>query len=97
MQALNDFLTFKIFISLDVLIIMYYLGAIGVPVGMWFLARWLKDKFCTAEEKAKTKGKLRTKMILIFSVIFIVMEIFWRVMFEFLIAYFQMRDVLVGL
>jgi hypothetical protein len=97
MQAFNDFLTFKTFISLDVLIIMYYLGALGVPITIWLLARWLKDKFCTPKEKAESKGSLQTKLIFIFLAIFIAMEIFWRVMFEFLIAYFQMRDVLVGI
>lgn len=97
MQAFLDFLSFKTFISLDVLIIMYYLGAIGVPVGMWLLGRWLKDKFCTTQEKAESKGKLQTKLIFIFAAIFIIMEVFWRVVFEFLIAYFQMRNVLVGM
>jgi len=97
MQGFYDFLSFKTFISLDVLVVLYYLGALGVPLGGWFMARWLKNKFCTSEDEAKTKGAFPTKLILIFLAMFVLMEVFWRVMFEFLIAYFQMRDVMVGL
>jgi len=97
MQDFYNFLSFKTFISLDVLVGLYYLGALGVPIGGWILARWLKNKFCTSEDEAKTKGKFQTKLIFIFLAMFVLLEVFWRVMFEFLIAYFQMRDIIVGL
>ncbi len=97
MQTFYDFLSFKTFISLEVFIVLYYLGAIGVPLAGWVLASWLKKKFCTSEDEKKSKGKVQTKFILIFLAIFMMMELFWRVMFEFFIAYFQMRDVLVGI
>ncbi len=36
-----DFLTFKSFISTEVLIVFYYIGAIILPVGAWCLVAWL--------------------------------------------------------
>jgi len=96
MQEFYDFLSFKIFISLDVLIVFYYLGALGVPIAGWSLARWLKNKFCTPEDEALSKGKYQTWFVFIFIMMFIFMEIVWRVMFEFLVAYFQMHAVIVS-
>ena len=48
--------------------------------------------------KVFLKIKLRDKLLMIGFVLFILlsMEICWRMMFEFLIAYMQIRDVLVG-
>ncbi|HIP02533.1 MAG TPA: DUF4282 domain-containing protein [Campylobacterales bacterium] len=37
----------------------------------------------------------KTKLILCFIICFFFIELFWRMMFEFLIAYMQIRDVLV--
>jgi len=40
-----EFLTFKVFISTDVLIVFYYIGAIIVPVGVWLLVNWFMRKY----------------------------------------------------
>lgn len=96
MEAFYDFLRFKSFISLDVLIFIYYLGALGLPVFGWTVTVWIKKKLWYSDDKRATKGKYQTYFIFIFLLSFVFMEIFWRVMFEFLIAYFQMRDVIVG-
>lgn len=98
-----DFLTFKSFISTEVLIIFYYLGALILPIGIWLLLTWLIRKyklFNTAYESGKEiiwkslNRKQKTKLVAFFITLFLFMELFWRMLFEFLIAYMQMRDAL---
>ncbi|HIP47059.1 MAG TPA: DUF4282 domain-containing protein [Campylobacterales bacterium] len=101
---MSDFLTFKSFISMEVLIVFYYMGAIMIPVAMWFFAHWLIQRFNILKQSYE-KGKhllwssLTTKqkiiLALFFTVCFFFMQLFWRMLFEFLIAYMQMRDALV--
>ena len=98
-----DYLTFKSFISTEVLIIFYYLGALILPVGIWFLLAWFVRKYRllnTAYETGKEiiwrslNKKQQTKYIAFFVTSFLFMELFWRMFFEFLIAYMQIRDAL---
>ena len=98
-----DFLTFKSFISTEVLIIFYYIGAAILPVGVWFLVAWLIRKYNLVDAAYK-KGKetiwkslnkkQQTKLVIFFISFFLFMELFWRMLFEFLIAYMQIRDAL---
>ena len=98
-----DFLTFKSFISTEVLIIFYYIGAAILPVGVWFLIAWLIRKYNLVDAAYK-KGKetiwkslnkkQQTKLVIFFISFFLFMELFWRMLFEFLIAYMQIRDAL---
>lgn len=106
MQSLIDFLSFKLFISPYVLIACYYMGAIGIPVASWLLARWLGNQLTPTWDinglvkKSRSKTKRQPPRILLvglFSIIFISMEIIWRMLFEFLIAYLQMRSALMDL
>jgi hypothetical protein len=99
-----DFLTFNSFISTEVLIVFYYLGAIVMPVGIWGLLTWLLHKYRllnTTYENGKQviwhslNRKQQVKVIALFGISFLFMELFWRMLFEFLIAYMQMRDALV--
>lgn len=98
-----DFLTFKTFISTEALIIFYYLGALILPIGLWLLLTWLVRKYRllnTAYENGKEllwkslNRKQQTKLVAFFVISFLFMELFWRMLFEFLIAYMQMRDAL---
>ena len=98
-----DFLTFKSFISTEVLIIFYYLGALILPIGVWLLLTWLIRKYRlvnTAYKNGKEiiwkslNKKQQTKLVVFFVTSFLFMELFWRMFFEFLIAYMQMRDAL---
>ena len=98
-----DFLTFKSFISTEALIIFYYLGAILMPIGIWLLLTWILRKyklFHNAYESEKEiiwkslNRKQQAKLIAFFVISFMFMELFWRMFFEFLIAYMQMRDAL---
>ncbi len=98
-----DFLTFESFISTEVLIVFYYIGAIILPVGAWYFVAWLIRKYefvNVAYEKGKEtfwrslNQKQKIKLIMFFIISFLFMELFWRMLFEFLIAYMQIRDVL---
>lgn len=98
-----DFLTFKSFISIEVLIIFYYVGALILPIATWALLTWLMRKYrlinATYENgkeiiwKSLNK-KQQTNLVALFISSFLFMELFWRMLFEFLIAYMQIRDAL---
>ena len=78
----------------------YYIGALGVPIGSWFLVLWIKRKYWLASQITFikfTRTKDRILLYILFIVFFICMEIMWRMMFEFIIAYLQMRDALMEL
>ncbi len=72
-----------------------YIGAVGVPIGSWLLALWIKRKYSLASNMTRTKDRIL--LYILFFVFFICMEIMWRMMFEFLIAYLQMREALMEL
>lgn len=103
MQYLEDFLTFKQFISPYVLFIFYYMGALGVPIASWLFTLWLRKKYWLVSDTYTTSKKTLIKMtqkkhrigvMVLFFALFIWMEIMWRMLFEFLIAYLQIRDAL---
>ncbi len=100
-----DFLTFKTFISIDALIVFYYMGAVIMPISMWFFMIWIVQKYNiigSIYEKGKDltwhllDGKQKIKLVLFFIICFFFMELFWRMLFEFLIAYMQIRDALLS-
>jgi hypothetical protein len=106
MQGFIDYLNFRSFISPHVLVACYYIGALGVPVGSWFFARWIKRKYWVVSdiyESSKTmifnitRTKDRMLFYVLFALFFFCMEIIWRMVFEFLIAYLQMREALLEL
>jgi len=98
-----DFLFFKTLVSPTVLILFYYMGAIIMPPIIWFFSRWIMKKSNLVEKSYKSSKTLffqiiplKYKLIFIplFLGMFLFMELLWRMMFEFLIAYFQIRDAL---
>lgn len=98
-----DFFTFKSFISTEILIIFYYLGALILPIGTWILLirlihkyRILNKIYENGEEIIwkSLNTKQKTKFLAFFVSIFVFVELFWRMLFEFLIAYMQIRDAL---
>ncbi len=98
-----DFLTFKSFISIPVLIVFYYFGAVVFPFLMWLFSTWFIKKFkIVGEIRSAGRNKIwaalntnqKIKLIVAFIMAFLFMELFWRMMFEYLIAYMQMRDAL---
>ena len=99
-----DFLAFKSFISPVMLVVFYYMGAVIMPLFVWFTSRWLMKKITVIEEGYQ-EGKrvvwavlsLRYKLsfMVMFVMMFLFMELLWRMMFEFLIAYMQIWEALV--
>ena len=97
-----DFLTFDTFITKYILIMCYYCGAVLIPVIFWISKDKICSKFqiCIDFQDRLSKGvkelPLRDRVyIIIFGIfIFLMMELAWRMMFETMIAYFQMRDYL---
>jgi len=95
-----DFLTFKTFISIDILILSYYIGAVIIPISMWLGKSYLQRKFKILDRfnnfLITLFGKLTLKRKLLSIVfaflIFISMEIVWRMCFEAMIGYFQMVE-----
>ena len=101
---MQDFLTFETFITPTLLIFIYYIGVILIPIVSWYLASWIKKTyFSDIYEKMKeqirtyTTSKQRLYMTIAFLFCFLCMELFWRVMFEFFIAYFDIHDALMKL
>ena len=98
-----DFLSFKTFISIDALIIFYYIGAIFLPIAVWLSMMGLVRKYQIISRvyklgKETLWGMLsyqqKSVLLLFFVFLFFLMELFWRMIFEFLIAYMQMREAL---
>jgi len=101
---MRDFLTFQTFITPTLLIIMYYIGAILIPLVSWYLARWIQKSYFpeitnSIKEEFRTKTTFKQRFIVYaaFIICFLCMEILWRVVFEFFIAYFDMHDALMQL
>lgn len=100
-----DFLTFKSFISTEALILFYYIGALILPIGIWIFINWLIRRYellNVAYENGKKmlwqslNIKQQIKLVALFVFCFLFMELFWRMLFEFLIAYMQIRDALLS-
>ncbi len=94
MQELYDLLSFKTFISPYMLYIFYYVGAILVPLLMMKYSYKIYALLKIDIKKIVPK-EYRFKIYSVSILMFIFLEILWRMMFEFLIAYLQIRDALV--
>ncbi len=85
-----DFLTFNSFITQDILIFFYYIGATIVPVILWFKKDTILKKISIIEIKDKNK----TTIFLTILVVFLFIQLCWRMVFETMIGYFDMHDYL---
>ena len=94
MQALYDLLSFKTFISPYMLYIFYYIGAVLVPLVMLKYSYKIYA-FLKIDIKKIMPKEYKFKVYSASILMFIFLEILWRMMFEFLIAYLQIRDALV--
>jgi len=69
-----DFLTFKTFISPMALIVFYYMGAIVMPLFIWFFSRWIMKKIVFMEETYQAGKSMTWKsMTLKYKVLFIML------------------------
>ena len=99
---MQDFLTFKTFLSIDILILSYYIGAVIIPIAMWLSKAYLQRKFQILDRFntfllnlfGTMSLKRKVLSILLFILMFISMEIVWRMCFEMMIGYFQMIEAL---
>lgn len=97
-----DFFSFNSFITQKVLVIFYYLGAIGFPLFMLLSRKTVIKKFAflakiesyikTLFHSLQTKEKIKAAVAL--TLLFFFMELFWRMFFEMMIGYFDMHDYL---
>ena len=94
MQELYNFLTFKSFISPYMLFIFYYIGAIAVPYLCFKYARKFYIYFRSGAQKI-IPHEYRFEIFLLSVSMFLFLEILWRMMFEYLLAFLQIRDALV--
>ena len=94
MQELSDLLSFKTFISPYMLYIFYYMGAVLVPLVMLKYSYKIYA-FLKIDIKRIIPKEYKFKVYSVSILMFIFLEILWRMMFEFLIAYLQIRDALV--
>jgi Mn2+/Fe2+ NRAMP family transporter len=81
------------------------MGAVVMPVFLWVASIWLVKKYQfihLLHKKSKEtlwnllNVKQKVLFIALFVTAFLFMELFWRMLFEFLIAYMQIRDALVS-
>jgi hypothetical protein len=103
MDTLLDILTFRTFIAPYALPFFYYLGALGVPFAAWGLPQWLRRRYGRLDQAIQTGGDLalrytrrrdRLLFLFLFLAAFLFMELMWRLLFEYLIAFLQMREAL---
>ncbi|ADV45827.1 DUF4282 domain-containing protein [Nitratifractor salsuginis] len=99
---MHDVLAFNHFITQDVLIVFYYIGAILMPLLMWLGRGWIVRNIAFAKrwderlKRLNTSLSKRGKITTILAVIgfFLCMELCWRMVFEAMIGYFDMHDYL---
>lgn len=100
------FATFDSFISPGILVIGYYLGAVAMPFAG--AVPWIRLRHRAPALMAFVTGgrdlsdrvltrRQRLWLFLIAALAFLFAQIVWRMMFETMIAYFQMRDALMTL
>ncbi|MDD2358315.1 MAG: DUF4282 domain-containing protein [Thiovulaceae bacterium] len=90
-----EFLTFDRFISIDMLILFYYLGAFVLPLLLYFSRAYFFQRYPFTEnlmQSLNNSASVRMKVIFLLCIIFC--EIIWRMMFEAMIGYFQMHEYL---
>ena len=94
MQDIINFLSFKSFISYNMLFVFYYLGSVGLP---FFVFTYVRKMYKPSKEAigSLVTHKYKIRVPILFIALFIFLEIIWRMMFEFLIAFLQIKDALV--
>ena len=100
-QGLWDFLSFRTLISPSILIGLYVLGAVVLPFIAALLWLKLRARFAVVRNGEAAVGRWskqnlsapqRIGLLLAVLIAFLLMEMFWRMLFEFLIAYLHMAE-----
>ena len=75
-----------------------------MPLLIWQFISWMRRRFSVVDDGVQIKKsmlnetlslKQRVLFLIFFMFLFVMAELFWRMLFEFLIAYLQIRDALV--
>lgn len=96
---IRDFLAFQVYITPPVLLVVYYVGALLLPVVIYVGARRLRQRLARkdwkrAEDLATRWLSQRSRIAAYAAVGLVLAELGWRMIFEFLMAYFQMHEAL---
>jgi hypothetical protein len=79
------------------------MGAILMPLFIWFFSRWMMKKIAMMEQSYQAVRNMAWRslsfkhkifFVVLFVMMFLFMQVLWRMMFEFLIAYMQIREAL---
>lgn len=109
-DGLIGVLTFQVFVTPAVLIVVYYLGALLGPLAVWRLWRKVgrnpagSSAESGTESEASSAEPLRVPPYLsgwrlwpTGLVALLLLELAWRMLFEFLIVFFDMHDALIAI
>jgi len=83
-----DFLSFETFITPDVLMFFYYMGVFMLPFLLW------KYRVKVTSMYNSYQSQNKTYYTLISIAIFLILQLFWRMMFEAMIGYFDIHNYL---
>ncbi|TQV64740.1 MAG: DUF4282 domain-containing protein [Halothiobacillaceae bacterium] len=98
-----NFLTFQRLIAPYALIVFYWLGAFGMPLLAWWAMLWGRQRLpffapmmdgSLGVMRMTLTARQRFMLGMMFACGFLMMELFWRMMFEFMLAYFQIHEAL---
>ena len=96
-QTFLAFARFEMFITPSFLVIVYWLGAVGMPLFAVMLMRSMRRKIALPDAAGLPIWQRNKPLFLtIGAVMFVFAELTWRMMVETVLAYFQMRDALIG-
>jgi membrane-anchored glycerophosphoryl diester phosphodiesterase (GDPDase) len=91
---MRDILSFNSFITQDVLIFFYYVGALVIPVVLYYFRDYLIKKLRVKDFYISLSVTEQKVFWVSFITLFICAELCWRMIFEAMIGYFDMHDYL---
>jgi len=97
-----EYLVFNKFIAQDILVVSYYFGMIVMTILLWYMRSSLIKKVVLIQKVENFVGSYysqlstpdKQKVWFVFLVLFICLQLCWRMMFEMMIGYFDMHDYL---
>jgi len=96
-MSLYDFLTFRTMITPALLLGVYYFGAFVMPLAVYGGVRFYLRRYGGAvKPQENSPSRWSWKLRLLFLLFFFMGEVAWRIFIEFFVAYFQIRDALIG-
>jgi hypothetical protein len=96
-QTLLAFGRFELFVSPSILVIVYWFGAVGIPLLAVLFVRRLLRRLTLPDISGLHEWQRNRMLIIIIAIMmFLFAELMWRMMIETVLAWFQMRDALVN-